>query len=47
MKQGDLVDIEIVNISSEDSSIGKIEQQVIFIPDTVTGDRICLAIWHV
>ncbi len=40
MKQGDLVDIEIVDISSEGSGIGKIEQQVIFIPDTVTGDRI-------
>ena len=40
MKQGDLIDIEIVDISSQGYGIGKIEQQVVFIPDTVTGDRV-------
>lgn len=40
IKQGDLVDLEIVDISSQGYGIGKIEQQVVFIPDTVTGDRV-------
>lgn len=39
IQQGDLVDIEIVDVSSEGYGIGKVDQQVIFIPDTVTGDR--------
>lgn len=40
IQQGDLVDIDIIDISSEGYGIGKVNQQVIFIPDTVTGDRI-------
>jgi 23S rRNA (uracil1939-C5)-methyltransferase len=40
IQQGDLVNLEIVDISSQGYGIGKIEQQVVFIPDTVTGDRV-------
>ena len=40
IKQGDLVEIEIVDVSSQGYGVGKIDQQVVFIPDTVTGDRI-------
>ena len=40
IKQGDLVDIEIIDISSQGYGIGKVEQQVVFVPDTVTGDRV-------
>jgi 23S rRNA (uracil1939-C5)-methyltransferase len=40
LKQGDLVTVEIEDVSSEGNGIGKVEQEVIFIPNTVTGDRI-------
>ena len=40
IKQGDLVDIEIIDVSSQGLGIGKIDQQVVFVPDTVTGDQI-------
>ncbi len=40
IKQGDLVDIEIIDLSSEGYGIGKVEQQVVFVPDTVTDDRV-------
>lgn len=47
LKQGDLVEVDIEDVSSEGNGIGKINQQVIFIPDTVTGDRILARIMQV
>ena len=40
LKQGDLVEIEINNVISDGEGIGKVNQQTIFVPDTVTGDII-------
>jgi 23S rRNA (uracil1939-C5)-methyltransferase len=40
IKQGDLITIEITNLSNNGDGIGRYEGQVIFVPDTVTGDRI-------
>lgn len=40
IQQGDLVEVEIEDVSSEGKGIARIEQQVVFIPNTVTGDRI-------
>jgi 23S rRNA (uracil1939-C5)-methyltransferase len=40
IKQGDLVELEIIDISSQGYGIGKIDNQVVFVPNTVTGDRI-------
>lgn len=39
IKQGDLVEIEIIDLSSEGDGVGRIEDRVVFVPDTVTGDR--------
>jgi len=40
IKQGDLVEVEIEDVSSEGSGVARVDQQVVFIPNTVTGDRI-------
>jgi 23S rRNA (uracil1939-C5)-methyltransferase len=40
LKQGDLIEIDITDLSNNGDGIGRYEGQVIFIPDTVTGDRI-------
>lgn len=40
IQQGELVTLDIEDISSEGNGIGKINQQVVFVPNTVTGDRI-------
>lgn len=40
IKQGDLVEVEIDDVSSEGSGVARVDQQVVFIPNTVTGDRI-------
>ncbi len=40
LKQGDLIEIEITGLSNNGDGIGRYEGQVIFVPDTVTGDLI-------
>ncbi|WP_066349379.1 23S rRNA (uracil(1939)-C(5))-methyltransferase RlmD [Geminocystis sp. NIES-3708] len=40
MQQGELVTLDIEDVSSEGNGIGKIDSQVVFVPNTVTGDRI-------
>lgn len=40
IQQGELVTLDIEDISSEGNGIGKVNQQVVFVPNTVTGDRI-------
>ncbi|MGI0479553.1 23S rRNA (uracil(1939)-C(5))-methyltransferase RlmD [Geminocystis sp. CENA526] len=47
MQQGELVTIEIEDVSSEGNGIGKVNQQVVFVPNTVTGDRISSRIMRV
>ena len=40
LKQGDLVELEINDLSNDGNGVGRIDNQVVFIPDTVNGDRI-------
>ncbi len=40
MKKNDIIELEITDISSEGSGIGKYEGQAIFVPLTAVGDRI-------
>jgi 23S rRNA (uracil1939-C5)-methyltransferase len=40
IQQGELVTLDIEDISSEGNGIGKVNQQVVFVANTVTGDRI-------
>jgi 23S rRNA (uracil1939-C5)-methyltransferase len=40
LKQGDLVELEINDLSNDGSGVGRIDNQVVFIPDTVNGDRL-------
>lgn len=40
LKQGDVVEIEITDISESGEGVGRVGNQVVFVPDTVTGDVI-------
>ncbi|MDJ0559405.1 MAG: TRAM domain-containing protein, partial [Microcystis panniformis] len=40
MQQGDLIEIEITDLNHTGEGVGKYRGQVIFVPDTVIGDRI-------
>ena len=39
MKQGNLVEVSITDLNTSGEGVGRINGQVIFVPDTVTGDR--------
>jgi 23S rRNA (uracil1939-C5)-methyltransferase len=39
-QQGDLVEIEITDIGDGGEGVGRAGALVVFVPDTVTGDRI-------
>jgi 23S rRNA (uracil1939-C5)-methyltransferase len=38
-QQGQLVELEIIDLSSSGDGVGKYDSRVVFVPDTVTGDR--------
>ena len=38
-KQGNLIEIEIADLSSSGDGVGRLGSRVVFVPDTVTGDR--------
>lgn len=38
--KGDLVELSITNLSHTGSGVGRVDDQVIFVPDTVPGDRL-------
>ncbi|NJP08246.1 MAG: 23S rRNA (uracil(1939)-C(5))-methyltransferase RlmD [Leptolyngbyaceae cyanobacterium RU_5_1] len=38
-QQGQLVEVVISDLSEDGSGVGRFEQRVVFVPDTVTGDR--------
>lgn len=40
IRQGDLLEVEIEDVNSEGKGIARVEQKVVFIPNTVTGDGI-------
>ncbi len=39
-QQGQLVDVTITDLSDSGDGVGRIGQRVVFVPDTVTGDRV-------
>ena len=39
-QQGELIEIEIADISNNGDGVGRFEERVVFVPDTVPGDRI-------
>ena len=39
MKQGSLLEVTITDLNSSGEGVGRIDGKVIFVPDTVTGDR--------
>lgn len=39
-QQGELVEVEITDLSDSGDGVGRFEQRVVFVPDTVTGDRV-------
>ena len=39
LKQGDVVEVEITDVSESGEGVGRVGNQVVFVPDTVTGDR--------
>lgn len=38
-QQGELVEVEITDLSDSGDGVGRSDQRVVFVPDTVTGDR--------
>jgi 23S rRNA (uracil1939-C5)-methyltransferase len=47
MQQGDLIEIEITDLNHTGEGVGKYRGQVIFVPDTVIGDRIQTRITYI
>ena len=39
-QQGSLVEIEITGLSNGGEGLGRFQERVVFVPDTVTGDRV-------
>jgi 23S rRNA (uracil1939-C5)-methyltransferase len=39
-RQGELLEIEIIDISNNGDGVGRFEERVVFVPDTVPGDRL-------
>ncbi len=46
-KQGDIVELEITDISESGEGVGRAEERVVFVPDTVTGDRVTARLTNV
>jgi 23S rRNA (uracil1939-C5)-methyltransferase len=46
-KQGELIEIEIADLSNTGEGVGRFEELVVFVPDTVPGDRIIVRLIHV
>jgi 23S rRNA (uracil1939-C5)-methyltransferase len=47
IKQGNIVEIEITDLSSEGDGVGRIDDRVVFVPDTVSGDRALVRLVYV
>jgi 23S rRNA (uracil1939-C5)-methyltransferase len=39
-KQGDLIELTITDLNNHGDGVGRYEQRVVFVPNTVTGDRV-------
>ncbi|MGB5595922.1 MAG: TRAM domain-containing protein, partial [Crocosphaera sp.] len=46
-QQGNLIELDITDVSHSGDGVGKLQGKTIFVPDTVTGDRILLRLTHV
>ena len=46
-RQGELVEITIADLSDSGDGVGRFEQRVVFVPDTVTGDRVLVRLVRV
>lgn len=46
-QQGQLVEITITDLSDSGDGVGRFEQRVVFVPDTVTGDRVLVRLVRV
>ena len=47
MKQGSLLEVSITDLNTSGEGVGRIEGKVIFVPDTVTGDRALVRVTRV
>ena len=47
LKQGDVVELEITDISESGEGVGRVGDRVVFVADTVTGDRIAARLTNV
>ena len=47
MKQGSLLEVTITDLNTSGEGVGRINGQVIFVPDTVTGDRALVRVTRV
>lgn len=45
--QGQLIELEISDLNHQGEGVGKIEGRVVFVPDTVTGDRVLVRLVRV
>jgi 23S rRNA (uracil1939-C5)-methyltransferase len=46
-QQGKLVELEITDLNSDGDGVGRIGDRVVFVPDTVTGDRVLVRLVHI
>ncbi len=46
-KQGEAIELTIDDLSDRGDGVGRYEQRVVFVPDTVTGDRVLVRLLHV
>ncbi|TAF04405.1 MAG: 23S rRNA (uracil(1939)-C(5))-methyltransferase RlmD [Nostocales cyanobacterium] len=46
-RQGEIIELEISDLSDTGDGVGRFDQRVVFVPDTVVGDRILVRLVHV
>ncbi|CCQ49836.1 23S rRNA (uracil(1939)-C(5))-methyltransferase RlmD [Crocosphaera watsonii] len=46
-QQGQLIELEIIDLANSGDGVGKLDGKAIFVPDTVSGDRILARVTHV
>ncbi|MGH2415390.1 MAG: 23S rRNA (uracil(1939)-C(5))-methyltransferase RlmD, partial [Microcystaceae cyanobacterium] len=46
-KQGELIEVEILDLNDAGDGVGRWQERVVFVPDTVPGDRAVVRLMHV
>jgi 23S rRNA (uracil1939-C5)-methyltransferase len=46
-RQGEVIELEITDLSDTGDGVGRFDQRVVFVPDTVVGDRTLVRLTHV